>query len=59
MVMMVDAGGAEDALGALEGAGVGAAVVGRVEEGGGGVEFAGGPFWPEDPVAPDVPVPPA
>ncbi len=59
MVLVVDPDGAADALDALRGAGVGAAVVGRVDEGHRGVEFAGPAFWTEEVALSDVPVPPA
>ena len=59
MVLVVDPDGAADALDALRGAGVGAAVVGRVDEGHRGVEFAGPAFWTEEVALFDVPVPPA
>ncbi len=66
MVMTVDPASADDALDALSGAGVDAAVVGRVEEGNHGVTFAGPGFWPDRPGGPPtprsgdrVPVPPA
>jgi hypothetical protein len=42
---MVDPGSADDALGALSGAGVDATVVGHVDEGPHGVTFTGPPFW--------------
>ncbi len=45
MVMMVDPGCVDDALGALAGADVSAMVVGRVEAGRPGVEFIGPGFW--------------
>ena len=47
MVMMVDPGSVADALAALAGAGLEAAVVGRVDEGLGGVRFTGPAFWPD------------
>ena len=47
MVLMVDPASADDALAALDGAGVEAAVVGRVDEGPHGMEFAGPAFWPD------------
>ena len=63
MVMAVGPHSTGDALAALAGAGVDAAVVGRVEDGGHGVELAGPRWWPEPGPdgAPgsDVPVPPA
>jgi phosphoribosylformylglycinamidine cyclo-ligase len=64
MVMVVGPGSTGDALAALSGAGVDAAVVGRVEDGGHGVEFAGPWWWPDGPGSDgtpgmDVPVPPA
>jgi phosphoribosylformylglycinamidine cyclo-ligase len=45
MVMTVDPATVDDALAALIGAGIGAAVVGRIDEGSRGLEFAGPPFW--------------
>ena len=45
MVMMVDPGCVDEALGALAGADVRAMVVGRVEAGRPGVEFIGPGFW--------------
>jgi phosphoribosylformylglycinamidine cyclo-ligase len=60
MVLAVDPGSATDALAALEDTGVGAAVVGRVDEGPPGVSFAGPAFWSDGPDPHgDVPVPPA
>jgi phosphoribosylformylglycinamidine cyclo-ligase len=60
MVVAVAPESATDALAALTDAGVGAAVVGRVDEGQHGVSFAGPAFWVEDPDQHgDVPVPPA
>jgi phosphoribosylformylglycinamidine cyclo-ligase len=59
MVMVVDPDSTADALAALSGAGVDAAVVGRVEEGGPGVEFTGPRWWPDGTSGADVPVPPA
>ncbi len=55
MVLMVDRAGADDAMDALRGAGVGASVVGRVDEGRPGVEFAGPGFWPDAPGGPGGP----
>ena len=49
MVMVVDPASADDALAALTGAGIEAAVVGRVEEGHHGLTFAGPPFWADRP----------
>jgi phosphoribosylformylglycinamidine cyclo-ligase len=57
MVLLVDRATADDALDALAGRGVEAAVVGRVQEGRHGVELTGPPFWSDRPG--DVPVPPA
>jgi phosphoribosylformylglycinamidine cyclo-ligase len=45
MVATVDPTGVDDALAAVAGAGVDAVVVGRVEEGDRGVDFAGPGFW--------------
>jgi len=64
MVMVVGPDSTGDALAALSAEGVDAAVVGRVEDGAPGVEFAGPRWWPHPPgsgVIPgtDVPVPPA
>jgi phosphoribosylformylglycinamidine cyclo-ligase len=61
MVMVVGPDSTGDALAALSGAGVDAAVVGRVEDGGSGVEFTGPRWWPDGPgpEGTDVPVPPA
>jgi phosphoribosylformylglycinamidine cyclo-ligase len=64
MVMVVGPDSTGEALAALSGAGVDAAVVGRVEDGGPGVEFAGPRWWPDGPdlhgtPGTDVPVPPA
>jgi phosphoribosylformylglycinamidine cyclo-ligase len=55
MVLMVDPASADDALAALDGAGVEAAVVGRVDEGPHGMEFAGPAFWPDGPGGSDGP----
>jgi len=61
MVLVVGPDSTGDALAALSGAGVDAAVVGRVEDGGPGVEFTGPRWWPygPGPEGTDVPVPPA
>ena len=64
MVMVVAPDSTGDAVAALVGAGVDAAVVGRVEDGGHGVEFTGPRWWPDVPGSDgtpgtDVPVPPA
>jgi len=64
MVMVVGPDSTDDALAALVGAGVDATVVGRVEDGGHGVEFAGPRWWSDGPGSDgipgtDVPVPPA
>jgi phosphoribosylformylglycinamidine cyclo-ligase len=59
MVMVVGPDSTGEALAALSGAGVDAAVVGRVEDGNPGVEFAGPRWWPDGPDGTDVPVPPA
>jgi phosphoribosylformylglycinamidine cyclo-ligase len=64
MVMVVGPDSTGDALAALVGAGVDATVVGRVEDGGHGVEFAGPRWWSDGPGSDgtpgtDVPVPPA
>jgi phosphoribosylformylglycinamidine cyclo-ligase len=55
MVMAVGPDGDGDALAALTGAGVDAAVVGRVEAGERGVELDGPPFWPDNDVDDDSP----
>ncbi len=54
MILMVDPAGADDVMDALRGAGVDASVVGRVDEGQPGVEFAGPQFWPDPPGGPDA-----
>jgi phosphoribosylformylglycinamidine cyclo-ligase len=64
MVLVVDPHSTADALAALAGAGVDAVVVGRVEDVGHGVQFAGPRWWPGGPgpdgtPGADVPVPPA
>jgi phosphoribosylformylglycinamidine cyclo-ligase len=59
MVMAVGPDSAGDALAALTGAGVDAAVVGRVEAGERGVELAGPPLWAGDDVDDDAPSDPA
>ena len=64
MVMVVGPDSTDDALAALVGVGVDATVVGRVEDGGHGVEFAGPRWWSDGPGSDgipgtDVPVPPA
>ena len=48
MVMTVDPTTVDDALAALAGAGMEATVVGRVDEGLHGLEFAGPPFWTDE-----------
>jgi phosphoribosylformylglycinamidine cyclo-ligase len=53
MIMSVGADRADDAVEALRGAGVEAVVVGRVEAGRHGVEFAGPPFWSDSEPGPD------
>jgi phosphoribosylformylglycinamidine cyclo-ligase len=55
MVMTVGPGSVDDALAALAGAGVEAAVVGRIEEGRPGLEFTGPTFWPDGPDGEDGP----
>jgi hypothetical protein len=45
MVLLVDPDAVGDALAALSATGVDGLVVGRVEEGERGVEFAGPPLW--------------
>jgi phosphoribosylformylglycinamidine cyclo-ligase len=64
MVMVVGPDSTGHALAALSATGVDAAVVGRVEDGAPGVEFAGPRWWPDQPGSDgtpgsDVPVPPA
>jgi phosphoribosylformylglycinamidine cyclo-ligase len=53
MVMTVDPATVDDALAALTGAGIEAAVVGRIDEGHHGLEFTGPPFWSDDSDAPE------
>jgi phosphoribosylformylglycinamidine cyclo-ligase len=53
MVMTVDPATVDDALAALTGVGIEAAVVGRIDEGHHGLEFTGTPFWSDDSDAPE------
>jgi phosphoribosylformylglycinamidine cyclo-ligase len=58
MVMSVAPGTVDDALAALTGAGIEAAVVGRIDEGHHGMEFTGPSFWSDAPDEPHGPVGP-
>jgi phosphoribosylformylglycinamidine cyclo-ligase len=53
MVMTVDPATVDDALAALTGVGIEAAVIGRIDEGHHGLEFTGPPFWSDDSDAPE------